>query len=140
MCEDQCLTWRRARENEASVLFSVLTTPDCNSFPDSLQLKERSATLRTVLFPLSPLIFTHRSHLISHLSTSFAFTILSTNPRKKGRWTQLPAQNPFIYVLPHSCLSNTLECVHGCVSLFECAVCSLSFYLNEWAVLHPVRL
>lgn len=132
MCEDQCLTWRRARENEASVPSSVLTTPDCNSFPESLQLKERSATLRTVLF--APLT----SHL--HTPLSFDFTILSTNPRKKRRWTQLPGQNPFIYILPHSCLSNTLECGHGCVSLFECAVCSLSFYLNEWAVLHPVRL
>lgn len=82
MCEDQCLTWRRARENEASVLFPVLTTPNCNRFPDSLQLKERLATLQTLLSPLSPLIFTPRSHLILHLSTSFAFAILSTNPRK----------------------------------------------------------
>lgn len=86
MFEDQCLTWRRARENAASVLFSILTTPYCNSFPDSQQLKERSAYLRTVLFPPltshphTPLSF---FFVISHLPTSFAFTILSRNPREK---------------------------------------------------------
>lgn len=58
MCEDLCLTWRRSRENAASVLFSVQTTPDCNSFPASLQTKEY---LWSVLYPLSPfiLIFLH---------------------------------------------------------------------------------
>lgn len=139
MCEDQCLTWRRAKENEASVLFSVLTTPDCNSFPASLQLKELGDSRNSSFSPLT-------SHPHTPLSFDFTFVHLFcfphpfNKPQKKRRWTQLPAQNPFIHVLPHSCLSNTLECGHGCVSLFECAVCSLSFYLNEWAVLHQVRL
>lgn len=54
MCEDQCLTWKRARENGASVLSRVLATPVCNSFPDSPQIKERSEYLLSVLYALSP--------------------------------------------------------------------------------------
>lgn len=139
MCEDQCLTWRRARENVASVLSRVLATPVCNSFPDSPQIKERSEYLLSVLYPLSPFILSHPSQfflLISHLSLLLLTSFKQT--QKKSCWTQLLAQNPLIYVLPYS--SDTLECVRGYVSVCVRAVCSLSFYLNEWAVLHPVRL
>lgn len=88
---------------------------------------------------LSPFILSHPSQfflLISHLSLLLLTSFKQT--QKKRCWTQLLAQNPLIYVLPYS--SDTLECVRGCVSVCVRAVCSLSFYLNEWAVLHPVRL
>lgn len=122
MCEDQCLTWRRARENVASVLSRVLATPVCNGFPGSPQ--DKGALRISTICSLSPLSFQPLTPF-SSLSSQFhicLFLLLTSfkQTQKKSCWTPLPGQNPFISVLPYS--SSTLESVHGCVSLCERAV------------------
>lgn len=81
-------------------------------FPASLQTKEY---LWSVLHPLSPfiLIFLYDFTFVKLLCFQHHL-----NKLQKKLDTRM-AQNPFIYVLPHLCPSNTLECLHGCVSLFE---------------------
>lgn len=141
--------WRSVSDLETSQRKRCQRPLLCPGYSRSQRFSWQPADKRTPgvsttcsLSPLTfhPLLLLSFFLLISHPPHNLSLSTLFKQTQKKRCWTRLPTQSPFIYVLLYSCRSNTLESAHGSLSLFERAVCSLSFYLNEWAGLQPVRL